>query len=172
VDRRIQRMLRQGLKPTSYFVQLAARLKPCPCYRALLLKPTSYFVRLMACDPPCGRVPRPCPFTGLFHSELLNRFFEQFQDGCTPCPWNEALTGGSRPSSWPEMRPCVCIFHLPTPLPPTSYPPPLHQVSRSIVFSDLREASAVKFFFFRTLGSDGLENKRVKRRRNGSGPQG
>ena len=33
-------------------------------------------------------------------------------------------------------------------LPPPSYPPPLHQVSKLLVFSDLREALAVKFFIF------------------------
>ena len=47
-------------------------------------------------------------------------------------------------------------------LPPPSYPPPLHQVSKFLVFSDLREASAIKFFVFRTLGSAGHENKGVK----------
>ena len=45
---------------------------------------------------------------------------------------------------------------------PLSYPPPLHQVSKLLVFSDLREACFVKFFVFRTLGSGGLENKGVK----------
>ena len=47
------------------------------------------------------------------------------------------------------------------PLPP-SYPPPLHQVSKLLVFSDLREDRFVKFFVFRSLGSGGLENKGVK----------
>ena len=60
-----------------------------------------------------------------------------------------------------DLRRSTCISQV-YPFPPTSYPPPLHQVSKLLVFSDLREACAAKFPVFRTLGSGGLENKGVK----------
>ena len=48
----------------------------------------------------------------------------------------------------PEMRPWICMIHLPVPLVPPFLSPPLHQVSKFLVVSDLREACAVKFFIF------------------------
>jgi len=51
----------------------------------------------------------------------------------------------------PEMRPWICMIRLPVPSPREYYPPPLLQVSKFPVFSDLREALAVKFFIFQGL---------------------
>jgi len=70
----------------------------------------------------------------------------------------------------PEMRPSICMIHLPAPLSPPPIPLPCIK-SQSSLFSAicerLRRSSSL---FFKTLGSDGLEKKGVKNLLKNSAP--